>query len=322
VTTDSPAAVPVDVPSDVLVESSSEAPDVLVVGEALIDAVDPGGSGAGVGGGVTEHVGGSPANVAFGLAALGHPVRLATWFGRDDRGARIARACTEHGVRLVAGSDGADHTSLAQATLDAHGQASYRFDLTWQVPSAAGVDPVGIGHVHTGSIAATLEPGGTHVLALIEALHGSATVSYDPNIRPSLMGSPDEVRDRIEAIIALVDVVKASDEDLQPVCHRGHPGRQGCDVCRALGHCGAGHLGAGAGRDGHRHRRGRGLLHGRAGVWTARRRLPGPTGLPRPPRDGRDRRPARGIGPCDRHLGVHRRQSRRVCPDPRRTVKE
>ena len=49
-TTDSPAAVPVDVPSDVLVESSSEAPDVLVVGEALIDAVDPGGSGAGVGG--------------------------------------------------------------------------------------------------------------------------------------------------------------------------------------------------------------------------------------------------------------------------------
>lgn len=230
-TTDSPAAVPVDVPSDVLVESSSEAPDVLVVGEALIDAVDPGGSGAGVGGGVTEHVGGSPANVAFGLAALGHPVRLATWFGRDDRGARIARACTEHGVRLVAGSDGADHTSLAQATLDAHGQASYRFDLTWQVPSAAGVDPVGSGHVHTGSIAATLEPGGTQVLALIEALHGSATVSYDPNIRPSLMGSPDEVRDRIEAIIALVDVVKASDEDLQWL----YPGSFIPDVLRRWG---------------------------------------------------------------------------------------
>jgi fructokinase len=43
---------------------------------------------------------------------------------------------------------------------------------------------------------------------------GKATISYDPNARPTLMGSPDDVRPQIEAFVALADVVKASDEDI------------------------------------------------------------------------------------------------------------
>ena len=49
----------------------------LVVGEALVDAVTT------AAGETAEHVGGSPANVAFGLAALEHPVDLATWIATD-----------------------------------------------------------------------------------------------------------------------------------------------------------------------------------------------------------------------------------------------
>ena len=196
-------------------------PAVLVIGEALIDAVRRAGSAP------AEHVGGSPANVAFGLGSLGHDVRLATWFGPDERGARIQAACAARSVRLVEGSDGAAHTSVAQATLDAQGQASYHFDLTWAVPDLAGIDPVD--HVHTGSIAATIEPGGAQVLDAVRALRGRGTVSYDPNMRPTLMGSPDEVRDRVEAIIALSDVVKASDEDIQWL----YPGSHLPDVLRA-----------------------------------------------------------------------------------------
>ena len=50
----------------------------LVIGEALVDAVTtPAGH-------TEEHVGGSPANVAFGLAALEHPVDLATWIATDS----------------------------------------------------------------------------------------------------------------------------------------------------------------------------------------------------------------------------------------------
>lgn len=202
-------------------------PAVLVIGEALIDAVRRAGSAP------AEHVGGSPANVAFGLGSLGHDVRLATWFGPDERGARIQAACAARSVRLVEGSDGAAHTSVAQATLDAQGQASYHFDLTWAVPDLAGIDPVD--HVHTGSIAATIEPGGSQVVEVIRRLRAQATVSYDPNMRPSLMGSPDEVRARVEDLIALSDVVKASDEDIQWL----YPGAFLPDVLRLWGELGA-----------------------------------------------------------------------------------
>ena len=44
---------------------------------------------------------------------------------------------------------------------------------------------------------------------------GRAVISYDPNIRPSLMESPDRVMARVEQLVALSDVVKVSDEDLE-----------------------------------------------------------------------------------------------------------
>ncbi len=178
---------------------------ILVVGEALIDAVDLGS------GQVIEHVGGSPANVAFGLGTLGHDVALATWIGADDRGDRIAKRCAEAGVRLADGSRGAASTSVARASIDRRGQASYTFELTWSVPLVTGR----YGHVHTGSIAATIEPGGRQVVETVRTLAPTATISYDPNMRPSLMASAELVRERVEQLIAMADVVKASDEDLQ-----------------------------------------------------------------------------------------------------------
>ncbi|MBK8468714.1 MAG: PfkB family carbohydrate kinase [Candidatus Phosphoribacter sp.] len=184
-----------------------QASHVLVLGEALVDAVVKGGVV------VAEHVGGSPANVAFGLGALGHGVSLATWIGLDARGERIAQRCADAGVRVVDGSTGAEETSVAYATIDARGQANYRFDLTWALPELG--DTSNVGHVHTGSISATLEPGGAQVVDAVRALRKHSTVSYDPNMRPTLMGSADAVRARVEELISLSDVVKASDEDVQ-----------------------------------------------------------------------------------------------------------
>ena len=124
----------------------SEGQVVLTVGEALIDIVQP------ADGETSEHVGGSPANVAVGVAALGHTSRLATHIGRDERGERIASYLHERDVVLVDGSQEAERTSTAKAALDEEGGATYEFDLDWQVPW---VDLDAIGHVHTGSIAAT-----------------------------------------------------------------------------------------------------------------------------------------------------------------------
>lgn len=178
---------------------------VLCVGEALIDVVRRGDE-------VAEHVGGSPLNVAAGLARLGEPTSLAAWWGLDQHGERIADACRQAGVLVEPGSDGADHTSTAQAELDDEGRATYTFDLAFSVPAIT--DEQSVRHVHTGSIACTQEPGGSQVVELIERARSHATISYDPNTRASIMGSPDAVLDRIERLIAASNVVKASDEDI------------------------------------------------------------------------------------------------------------
>jgi fructokinase len=178
----------------------------LVIGESLIDVVQrPEGA-------PQEHVGGSPANVAVGLARLGQEITFATLVGDDERGARIVRHFGKEGVLLTEGSVGRRPTSVATSTLDSTGAAAYSFDLTWELTKCQ--PPEGVTHVHTGSIAATLEPGASAVLTTLQNARPGATISYDPNARPSLMGDPHEVRAKIELLIGLSDVVKASDEDI------------------------------------------------------------------------------------------------------------
>jgi len=180
---------------------------ILCVGEALIDVVTrPGGE-------PSEHVGGSLLNVANGIAMLGHRCSICSWWGRDVHGALIAASIASTGAEVEPGTDSAPATSIAQATLDAEGRATYTFDLSWDLSEVG--DLAGVCHVHTGSIAATLEPGGAKVVALVRSLRESATISYDPNVRPAVMGSPRDVLGRVEALLALSDVVKASDEDLE-----------------------------------------------------------------------------------------------------------
>ncbi|MDF0530946.1 PfkB family carbohydrate kinase [Tsukamurella sp. 8F] len=178
----------------------------LCLGEALIDAVMRPGRP------VEEHVGGSLFNVACGLAALGDPASILSWWGRDQRGARIAASAERAGLEVVPGTDGAPRTPLARAHVDEEGRAVYDFDLTWEVPPAGGLERYN--HLHTGSFAATLAPGADGVLDIVQRIRDHATVSYDPNIRPALMGTPETVRSRIEQIVGLADLVKASDEDL------------------------------------------------------------------------------------------------------------
>ncbi|WNG86615.1 carbohydrate kinase [Mycobacterium sp. ITM-2016-00317] len=178
----------------------------LVIGEALIDIVERDGQS------VREHVGGSPLNVAVGLARLGRDVDFLTHIGTDERGRRIAEYVESSGAQLVPGSTSAAHTATARAVLDAQGSATYSFDIDWQLSGIPEVAPPLV--VHTGSIAAVLEPGCLATEALVATYQLSATVTFDPNIRPALIGDPDAARARIDRLLERADLVKVSSEDL------------------------------------------------------------------------------------------------------------
>jgi fructokinase len=182
-------------------------PHALVVGEALVDVVRR------LDGSVVDHPGGSPANVAIGLGRLDRTVDLLTWFAPDTHGKLVREHLEESGVHIVPGSDGAASTSVAIATHDETGAATYTFELDWQVPAAAQL-PDDVAVVHSSTIGAALEPGGEAVLRILDAARESSTVTYDPNIRPALLGTPEHARPLVERLVALADVVKVSDEDL------------------------------------------------------------------------------------------------------------
>ena len=194
----------------------------LIIGEALIDVVRS------ADGQLAEHPGGSPANVALGLSRLGRGVDLLTWFGRDAYGRRLTDHLGASGVAILPGSDTAERTSVAAATLDAEGVATYDFDLSWHVPERWTSPPTAPLVVHTGSIAAVLAPGATDVANILAAHRESATLTYDPNLRPSLMPPVEETRPVVEALIAMADVVKVSDEDIAWL----EPGDDPLDVAR------------------------------------------------------------------------------------------
>jgi fructokinase len=178
----------------------------LVIGEALIDIVERAGQVS------VEHVGGSPLNVAVGLAKLGRDVDFLTRIGDDPHGRRITDHVNFSGAQLLPESITAARTPTARVTVRDDGSAGYGFDLDWQLSGIPPVAPPLL--VHTGSIAAVREPGCLAVMALIDTYRVSATVTFDPNVRPALIADRGLARERIERLVERSDIVKASNEDL------------------------------------------------------------------------------------------------------------
>ena len=180
------------------------------MGEALVDVLS-GGLAA-----PQAYVGGSPMNVAVGLARLGHPVSFVGRYGDDEYGAMIHEHLRSNDVQEVLSAD-ALPTSTARGTLDPVGAASYEFDMVWDLSA---FDPgtsdalADSQLLHTGSIATVLEPGASTVRAAVERARPHATISYDPNVRPSFVTNHAQAIEDVERFVALSDVVRASDSDL------------------------------------------------------------------------------------------------------------
>jgi len=195
---------------------------IVVVGEALIDVV------VDADGDSSETPGGSPLNVAVGLARLDVPALLVSQIGHDPRGGVLVRHLESSGAEVMALPTASGRTSVATAHLDRAGVARYEFDLEWSLPR----QELPATHLlQVGSLGALLDPGRTAVVDLVEqAVARDVPVSYDVNLRETFVDDLERVQRRVTGLAARCTVVKLSDEDAAAL----DPERAALDVARSL----------------------------------------------------------------------------------------
>lgn len=169
----------------------------------------------------TAQPGGSPFNVAIGLARLGHRAEFAGRFAQDALGSILRRHAQESGVSLELSGTWRGPTPAALFDLNEDGSARYEFHLgdvresLFAASDADRIDPSAVDAVHFGSIASWAAGSAESVMAAVARLRaGGVFVSYDPNIRSMLISDGAEVRERVEEAVALSDLIKASAEDV------------------------------------------------------------------------------------------------------------
>jgi fructokinase len=197
---------------------------IIVTGESVADLL-PAGDGL-----LRLALGGGPANTAVAAARLGAPVTFAARFGADTFGRAFRQRMTEAGVDLRYATDVAAPSSLALATLDASGAALYDFWLAGAADFTAAALPVPADGdiLHTGSLAAYWAPGADVIEAWLAEHRHRTTITLDVNLRPIVLLEQPDALDRLERLVRLAHVVKASDDDLA----LAYPGREPEAVAR------------------------------------------------------------------------------------------
>jgi len=203
---------------------------ILISGEALIDLIpDPK---------VEERydarLGGSPFNVAIGLARLGSPVSFISRLSADANGEKLAAALLRENVDLSLVARDPRPTMLAfvmRGTAATGSRYSFYLDATsfdgpWPFPQSW---PETARHLHVGSLAAVEARHGGRTLEALLRASAAATTSFDPNIRPMVTPDRDAVRGVVERQVCLSHVVKASEEDLEWL----YPGRSVAETLAA-----------------------------------------------------------------------------------------
>ncbi|GAA1005175.1 ribokinase [Acrocarpospora pleiomorpha] len=202
---------------------------VTVLGEAVVDLLP-----ANDRGGFHAYAGGSPLNVAVALARLGEPTTLLARMSRSRFGQLLRAHAETNGVTLAGPLDQPEPASLAVASLDGDGVATYDFYLDgtadWQWSAPELTLPPDTTAVHAGSLTCYRPPGAAAVADFLTRLHhdGDTLVSFDPNIRSSVITDLDEARGQTTRLLSTAHLVKASSEDLETL----YPGRAVADIAR------------------------------------------------------------------------------------------
>ncbi|MCL4110477.1 UNVERIFIED_CONTAM: hypothetical protein GTU68_022359 [Idotea baltica] len=165
-------------------------------------------------------VGGSPFNVAIGLARLGQKSALLTGLSDDMFGKRLSAVLTQEGVSQELIVKSKLPTTVAFIEKDENGVPTYLFlgegaadrslltkDVDLNIDT-----PVGI---HLGSYSIVAQPTADSLLTLVRRYAGQSVISLDPNIRAIVEPDMTVWQNRVDELIPLTDMVKVSDEDLE-----------------------------------------------------------------------------------------------------------
>jgi len=190
---------------------------IVVCGEALMDVFRGADSASGVL--LDARVGGSPFNVAIGLARLDQPVAFFGALSRDFLGQRLLRALHGEGVATEGVSRSDAPTTLSLVGLDDSGVPRYAFhghgcaDRLLPMDALARV-PVSARAFHFGSYTMVIEPVSATQRALVEREHRRCLIAYDPNIRLNVEPDIQRWREILQWMLPRTHLLKISAEDL------------------------------------------------------------------------------------------------------------
>ena len=203
----------------------------VVCGEALFDVFAAGDTPTGLA--LDARIGGSPYNVAMGLARLGVPVAFLGGVERGFLGQRLMRSLADEGIDTRAVAEVPARTTLSLVGLDAQGVPQYSFygegaaDRQITPADLARIPPEAKAY-HFGSYAMVVPPIADTLRSLVQRERGLRLIAWDLNVRLNVEPDRARWRDLLAYMSARADLVKLSDEDLALL----HPGEDADALAR------------------------------------------------------------------------------------------
>ena len=195
---------------------------LVVSGEALFDVYRVADMPWGVS--LDARIGGSPLNVAVGLARLAQPVAFFGALARGGLGTRLRQALQAEGVDTVCSVDLDAPPTLSLVDVAPDGGPSYVFyghgGADRRLPlSALALVPAAQACTF-GSYTMVVEPVASTLRALVERECARSLIAYDPNIRLNVEPDLQRWREVLGWMLPRTHLLKISDEDL----HALYPG--------------------------------------------------------------------------------------------------
>ncbi len=172
--------------------------------------------------------GGSPFNVAFGLARLGQKSSFLTGLSTDFLGEHLMQVLKRENVHTGFIKLFANRSTLSVVGLDAQGMPAYAFygdnaaDRAVQAEDLPELGPE-VSAIHLSSFSTVVDPIGSTLATLVKRHSASKLISFDPNIRLNVEPDIKVWHAKIEELVPFTHLLKISSEDFELIYGKEEP---------------------------------------------------------------------------------------------------